>query len=237
MIKAIVFDAYGTIISTGTGSVDAAQKILATACINDISLQDFYAEWKQYHRKHMNMACQAAVSLEYQISDRFLTEEKIFILDLARLYEKYGVRRNPESDIHFMLDMLGKRRAFPESRTVLQKLAEKYIVCVGSNTDTFPLICDMRNNHLSADMVFTSELLKCYKPNALFYDTISDNLKIEPCDILFVGDSIDDDVKGPQEAGMKTCWINRKHIKDSDILPDMEIYNLEELLNYVILCE
>ena len=79
--------------------------------------------------------------------------------------------------------------------------------------------------------------MNCDNPNALCYATISDNLKIEPWDILFGGDSIDDDVKGPQEAGMKTCWINRKHIKDSDILPDMEIYNLEELLNYVILCE
>ena len=26
MIKAVVFDAYGTLISTGTGSLDAAQK-------------------------------------------------------------------------------------------------------------------------------------------------------------------------------------------------------------------
>ncbi|MDD5907655.1 MAG: hypothetical protein PUD76_04800 [Clostridia bacterium] len=74
MIKAVVFDVYGTLISTGTGSLDAAQKILDLHS-SDVSAKEFYADWKRYHREHMN-----GLSL-------FMPEETIFLWDLEKLYE------------------------------------------------------------------------------------------------------------------------------------------------------
>ena len=44
MIKAIVFDAYGTLISTGKGSIEAAGKILAINNCGDIGPKEFYKE-------------------------------------------------------------------------------------------------------------------------------------------------------------------------------------------------
>ncbi len=44
-MKLIIFDAYGTLISTGTGSVDAVKKILELQD-KDINPQEFYKEWK-----------------------------------------------------------------------------------------------------------------------------------------------------------------------------------------------
>ena len=45
-MKLIIFDAYGTLISTGTGSLDAVKKILALQD-KDIDPQEFYKEWKK----------------------------------------------------------------------------------------------------------------------------------------------------------------------------------------------
>ena len=76
MIKAVVFDAYGTLISTGTGSLDAAQKILDLHG-SVITAKAFYADWKKYHRQHMDSLTQ------------FVPEETIFLWDLERLYTQY----------------------------------------------------------------------------------------------------------------------------------------------------
>ena len=47
MKKCIIFDVYGTLISTGTGSVDATQKIFGKYKLK-YSAQEIYAYWKKF---------------------------------------------------------------------------------------------------------------------------------------------------------------------------------------------
>jgi len=51
-----------------------------------------------------------------------------------------------------------------------------------------------------------------------------------PQDVLFVGDSISDDILGPKALGIKTVWIDRNGIGD-DFGQDYTISNLENLLS------
>lgn len=197
MIKAVVFDAYGTLISTGTGSLDAARKILDLHG-SVIPAKVFYADWKKYHRAHMDGMT------------RFVPEEIIFRWDLEKLYEQYGLPGNAAEDVHFMLDTLGNRNAFPESREVVERLKRSVTVCIGSTTDTEPLMRDLERAGITVDHIFTSEGLRVYKPQKAFYETILAALSLPPEAVLFVGDSLTDDVFGPARAGMKTCWVNRK---------------------------
>ena len=50
MLKAIIFDAYGTLISTGNNSVKAAERILLLNKRPDISPAEVYGRWKKLHR-------------------------------------------------------------------------------------------------------------------------------------------------------------------------------------------
>ena len=52
MITTIFFDVYGTLISTGNGSVKAAAEILKKA-ESDLDPKMFYARWKKLHKAHM----------------------------------------------------------------------------------------------------------------------------------------------------------------------------------------
>ena len=218
MIKAIIFDAYGTLISTGNGSVEAARKILELGGRDDIDPKAFYARWKELHKKHMD-------SLE-----SFITEEKLFEMDLRALYALYAINGDYRKDVQIMLDTLGKRKAFPESREVLARLSEKYAVAIGSTTDTSPLMSDISNNSLNVSKVFTSESLRVYKPRREFYEKILAELNVDAHETLFVGDSLIDDVIGPQNIGMSACWINRKGGSSGEVCPDFEITDLRELL-------
>lgn len=221
MIKYIIFDVYGTLISTGTGSVDAARKILKNKNTN-ITPENFYKKWKILHREHIDNLT------------TFCNEESIFQADLKELYKLYNIDGDYKKDVSFMLDTLGKRKAFEEVKDVLNILSESFVLCIGSTTDDIPLAADLKNNDINIENIFTSESLQIYKPQAEFYKKILDTINADADEVLFVGDSLTDDVLGPQKLGIKTCWINRKNIALNDgIKPDYIISNLNELLSIV----
>jgi len=121
-VKALIFDAYGTLISTGNGSVMATAEILRKRrCSHDAAL--VYARWKQVHREHVATL------------DEFVCERDIFGKDLRRLYEEFAIDGDPEEDVTIMLATLGKRTAFPETTKVLDLLRTKYRLYIGSNSD------------------------------------------------------------------------------------------------------
>lgn len=218
-IKAVIFDAYGTLISTGTGSLDAAKEILRRNGREDISPEKFYARWKALHREHIDGL------------SGFLKEAEIFRRDLLCLYQEYGLPGNADEDAAIMLNTLGKRRAFPETRAVLEALSKRFLLAIGSTTDTAPLLADLDRNGLRVPHIYTSESLEVYKPCPAFYRKILDGLGAAPGGALFVGDSLIDDVAGPKRVGMKACWVNRKQEKAvPGVSPDFEIAELTELM-------
>jgi len=58
-----------------------------------------------------------------------------------------------------------------------------------------------------------------------------ERLGVEPHDVLHVGDSDVDDVRGAKGAGMKVAWVNRdRRPRRADVPPpDFEIADLTEL--------
>jgi 2-haloalkanoic acid dehalogenase type II len=219
LIKGIIFDSYGTLINTGGGSIQAAQRILEKNK-KDVDAKIFYKKWKYYHKKHID-------SLKY-----FAVEEDIFLMDLILLYKEYDIKGNPENDVKIMLDTLGKRNSFPETNVVLNALRPNYQLFIGSNTDDIPLRTDIERNGIEVNKVFTSESLKVYKPKKEFYLFILDEIKMRYDEVLFVGDSLIDDVSGPAALGIKTIWLNYNNITydQNDYKPLYEINNLNQLL-------
>jgi len=137
-----------------------------------------------------------------------------------------------------MLDTLGKRTAFKETKSVLNKLSESFTLCIGSTTDNIPLFMDLKNNNIKIKNVFTSESMKVYKPQKEFYSKILNTINANNNEVLFVGDSLTDDVSGPQKLGIKTCWLNRKNIElNTKIKPDYIINDLNELLSLSVISD
>jgi len=221
MKKLLIFDAFGTLISTGNGSVTAARKILDLQN-EKIDPVRFYADWKKYHRRH----------IDYCISNYFLPERDIFALDLKALYEDYAIDRPYQEDVHIMLDSLGHRCLFPETSEAIAQLRQHYRVVIGSTTDTQPLIDNLERSGLVVDAVYTSEMLGWYKPAEHFYRAI---LRLEDTaadEAVFIGDSPIDDIAGPKKLGIETILIDRDHRHDSftdDTRPDHIAASLSEI--------
>ena len=223
MVKGIIFDAYGTLIDTGDGSIQSVREILGKNN-KDMDAKAFYQRWKYYHKKHID-------SLK-----TFIKEEDIFLMDLTALYKEYEIAGNPENDVKIMLNTLGKRIAYPETNLVLDALRPKYKLFIGSTSDEVPLHNDVKRNGIKVNKIFTSEYLKVYKPRKEFYQLILDEIRMQPDDVLFVGDSLDDDVYGPAIVGIQTVWVNRKNLKydAAQIRPTYEIYTLSQLPEIIL---
>ena len=132
-----------------------------------------------------------------------------------------------------MLKTLGKRKVFSEVNAVLEQLSRHYILCIGSTTDTEPLLQDIINNRIPIKNIYTSESLRVYKPKSRFYTAISEDIGISPEEILFVGDSLVDDIFGPSQVGMKTCFVNRRSAEAGSFSPDYTVKTLQELLTQI----
>lgn len=216
-IKVIFFDAYGTFLSTGTGSVDAARNILIKNGRDDIDPAAFYARWKQLHRQAMRRG-------------EFLAERDIFATDLAGLYREYDIDADPSEDVCIMLRSLLDRKVFPETARVMETLRGRYRLMVASNTDTEPLMQNLRVNRLGFDAVFTSEMLGCYKPAPQFYERILAQADVCPEEAVFVGDSPEEDVIAPSRAGMRTVLVDRRGC-DLQVAAEHTIADLCGLIN------
>ena len=220
-MRAIIFDAFGTLFKvTSGGSAKTIMKNI-TDCGIVLDEKAFLKEWKSYYKKH--------TSDDYN----FMTERDIFISRIQMFYDRYHVKRNAENDADSLLATAFAREAYPETKDVLHDLMENYLVFIGSNTDNDVLECVMQNNNVTVHKVYTSENLKCYKPSGHFFTQILDDSALSANEVLFVGDSVTDDIMGPKAIGIKTVWIDRDGV-GGDFGQDYTITNLNELINGIL---
>jgi len=216
--KAIIFDAFGTLFKVTSGG--SARTIMNHITANGVYVdeQAFLEEWKSYYKVHTLGDCE------------FMTERDIFISRIQMFYDRYLIDRNAEKDADALLAGAYEREVYPEVKDVLARLMEEHLVLIGSNTDNDVLESVMQRNSISVHKVYTSEDLKCYKPNPAFYTQILNDNGLLPEEVLFVGDSITDDVLGPKALGIKTVWLDRAG-DCGDFGQDERITELGELVD------
>ncbi|WP_026528193.1 HAD family hydrolase [Butyrivibrio sp. VCD2006] len=216
-IKAIVFDAFGTLFKfTRGGSARTIMKYITDLGI-EVDEEAFLKEWKPFYVAH---------TVGY---DTFMTEREIFTARNQMLYDRYSVDRDARADADELLSEASNRIAFPEVTSVLDELKNHYKVFIGSNTDDDVLESVMKKNNVSVGKIYTSENQRCYKPELRFYERIVADNDFLPEEFLFVGDTGNDDIIGPKTAGMKTAFVDREGA-GTDCWQDYTIADLSELL-------
>ena len=86
------------------------------------------------------------------------------------------------------------------------------------------------------DGIFLSEEIGAEKPNKAFFDTVFEKIRpFRPDEILIVGDSLTSDIRGGNNAGIRTCWYNpeRKEAPDGFRI-DYIIFDLHEIVPVVM---
>ncbi|MFD5259787.1 HAD family hydrolase [Bacillus wiedmannii] len=88
------------------------------------------------------------------------------------------------------------------------------------------------NNYF--DTIIISEEVGLSKPDKRIFELALNKLNVQPEDVLFIGDDLEKDITGPQNANIKGVWFNPQKIKNTtQIQPYAEINTLDSLLSYV----
>lgn len=199
MITAIIFDAFGTLFQLSEGG--SAKKIIHNILATDkeVDFEQFTDEWKAYYKKHTSSG------------KEFMTERDIFVSRIRMFYDRFGVCRNAREDTEALLADAYHRKAFEEVGQVIEELRKEYTVFIGSNTDNDVLEAVMDGNNITVDKVYTSEDLRCYKPDPEFFGKILRENGLKAEEVMFVGDSVSDDIIGPKALGIKAVLVDRKN--------------------------
>jgi 2-haloalkanoic acid dehalogenase type II len=111
---------------------------------------------------------------------------------------------------------------------VLQKLKVKYTVGLLSNGNSYPERCGLEG--IFQFVVFSQDH-GFEKPDPKFFQIAIEKAGCSREELLHVGDSLQNDIIGANNAGIKCIWLNRENeINTSGCKIDYEIHSLWELL-------
>jgi putative hydrolase of the HAD superfamily len=84
------------------------------------------------------------------------------------------------------------------------------------------------------DTIIISEEAGFSKPDKRIFELALNKLNVQSEDVLFVGDDLEKDIAGCQNANIKGVWFNPHMIKNTtQIQPYAEINTFDSLLSYV----
>jgi 2-haloacid dehalogenase len=217
-IKAIIFDAYGTLFDVNSATEKCKDKI-----------GDKWEGFSNYWR---------STQLEYTWLRSLMNRHKDFWQvtedSLDKSMKAFNINPSMRNELLNLYKILSPFKEVPE---VLKALKEKnYKLAILSNGTPTLLNELVKSNNLEKifDDLFSIEQVGIYKPNSKVYDMPIKKYQIQKNDVVFLSANTWD-VSGAGNYGYNSIWVNRnKNIFDKlDYLPKNIIKDLNQLLEIV----
>ena len=217
-IKAIIFDAYGTLFDVNSAAEKCKDKI-------GHKWENFANYWR-------------TTQLEYtwlrSLMNRYKDFWKITEDSLDKSMKVFNIDISMRNEL---LNLYKKLSPYPEVKKVLNNLKEKnYKIAILSNGTPSLLNELVLSNNLDNvfDDIFSIEEVKIYKPDSKVYNIPIKKYQINKEEVAFLSANTWD-VSGGGNFGYNSIWVNRnKNIFDNlDYEPKNEIENLTQLLDIV----
>ena len=217
-IKAIIFDAYGTLFDVNSAAEKCKDKIGA-------KWEGFSNYWR-------------TTQLEYTWLRSLMNRHKDFWQitedSLDKSMKAFNIDPSMRNELLNLYKILSPFEEVPE---VLKALKEKnYKLAILSNGTPTLLNELVKSNNLEKifDDLFSIEQVGIYKPNSKVYDMPIKKYQVQKNEVVFLSSNTWD-VSGAGNYGYNSIWVNRnKNIFDKlDYLPKNIIKDLNQLLEIV----
>ena len=214
-IKAIIFDAYGTLFDVNSAAEKCKDKI-----------GDKWEAFANYWR---------TTQLEYTWLRSLMKRHKDFWqITEDSLDKSMSIFKIDNSMRDELLDLYKILSPFGEVPEVLKSLKEKnYKLAILSNGTPSLLNELVQSNNLNNlfDDIFSIEEVGVFKPDSKVYDIPIKKYKIEKNEVAFLSANTWD-VSGGGNYGYNSIWVNRNNnmFDNLDYQPKLEIKNLKDLL-------
>ena len=217
-IKAIIFDAYGTLFDVNSAAEKCKDKIGA-------KWEDFANFWR-------------TTQLEYTWLRSLMRRHKDFWQitedSLDKSMKAFNIDPTMKDELLNLYTVLSPFKEVPET---LKKLKEKNFKLAILSNGTPSLLKELvESNNLNNlfDDLFSIEEVKIYKPDSKVYDLPIKKYKIKSNEVAFLSANTWD-VSGGGNYGYHSIWVNRNNniFDNLDYKPNNQVKNLSELIDLI----
>ena len=217
-VKAIIFDAYGTLFDVNSAAEKCKDKI-----------GDKWEGFANYWR---------TTQLEYTWLRSLMKRHKDFWQitedSLDKSMNAFNIDKSMRNEL---LDLYKTLNTFPEVNDVLKKLKEKnYKLAILSNGTPSLLNELVKSNNIENifDDIFSIEDVGVYKPDSRVYDIPTKKYQLQKNEVAFLSANTWD-VSGGGNYGYYAIWVNRNNsiFDNLDYEVKNEVKNLNHLLDII----
>lgn len=234
-IAIVAFDMFGTLVRNDTTHWHVVFAEIAREQQLPLAGHALYREW---HSREINFRSTRTDMRNPTNSPPFRTYEAAWGQAFIETFDALGLVGNAAAAANRCVNHLASQIAFPGVSLALNRLALHWPLAILSNADESFLFPVINNHRWAFDHVVSSESTQSYKPDPRIFAAFSRKVGVAPRRILYVGDSLYDDIHGAKMAGMQAAWLHRRGATpgrtpppDGQKLrgPDLEVKSLLEL--------
>ena len=195
--RAILFDVDDTLLDFQTGNRNAVNRLMDELGYRDPDRYDQY--------EAINLKCWA------ELEAGLLTQSQLKLARFVRFFDRYPVAGDPKWAAERFVELLGMQSILlPHALEAVEQIAARRPVAVVTNGITAIQHSRMALSPLKdylTEMVI-SEAVGISKPRPGIFKIALDRLGVKPRDALMVGDGLNSDIRGANNAGIDACWLN-----------------------------
>ena len=163
-----------------------------------------------------------------------LTRAEVLVNRFSALFEEYGVTCDAAAVAADYEDNLSIGHFFlPGAQEAVENLSKKYRLYLASNGTAKVQAGRMTSADLYRffEKVFVSEEIGHNKPSKDYFKAAFSQIPdFDSARAMIVGDSLTSDIQGGINAGIRTCWVNPRHLPANPQIPaNYEIESLSQL--------
>jgi 2-haloalkanoic acid dehalogenase type II len=226
-VRAVVFDAYGTVINFTEPDFIAT---MAEICADQGIDADAADLWKRFLRASYLMRSEFHHDPVYKRYDQAWADQ------FEHVFKSLKIDADHWQAALYFKARLADAPAFADAGPAIEAIGRRYKIGLLSNADDDFLTQCLNRNNLRFKHIVSSESAKAIKPNPAIFERMVKRLRVEPKHVLYTGDNPIPDVLGPAQAGMRTAWINRDGLRKPRKVPypDIRFKSLSELVEFLV---
>lgn len=161
-------------------------------------------------------------------------KDRLKIVRFEKIIEEFDLKYNPYEMSELYLKKLGEGIfPFEAAEKLCKYLHSKYKVGIVTNGIKEVQHSRIENSTIAKyiDKIIISDEVGVNKPDKRIFEYAMNCFEImDKSEVIMIGDSLGADIKGGQNAGIDTCWVNlRNNMNDTGIIPNYEVNKLEKL--------
>ena len=195
--KAILFDNDDTLMDFQAGNRNAVNRLMD-------ELGYFHPDrYDQY--ESVNMKCWA------ELEAGLLTQNQLRVARFVRFFDRYPVSGDPKQAAERFVQLLAQQSILlPHALETVRRIAERLPVAIVTNG-----ITEIQRSRFAlsplgevvSDVVISEEV-GVSKPRPEIFHLALERLGAKPGEALMVGDGLNSDIRGANNAGIDACWYN-----------------------------